>query len=154
ARTSGRSPEASPRASELSRNPDRFLTRPSYARTDVSRRAALIALVSAAFCGLALVVDAHPHSGGSGYTEIFVVKADGTGHRDLTAPSDPAQRVLRSLTPDGRALAFDQLRTEGGYGLWSIELVPVLGGVERTLISLPGASAYGPAWSRDGKLLA
>lgn len=91
---------------------------------------------------------------GDGDTDIFVANVNGTGVRNLTAGSDSARRVLRGLSPGGRMLAFDQLRVEGYYGYWSIELVPARGGPERTLVSYPGASAYDPAWSRDGRLLA
>jgi Tol biopolymer transport system component len=121
---------------------------------DVSRAVAVIALACAALCGLALAVQANSRVAGYGGTDIFVVNVSGTGHRNLTAGSEQARRVLRSLSPDGRMLAFDQLRVEGNYAFWSIELVPARGGPERTLFSFPGASAYDPAWSRDGKLLA
>jgi len=113
----------------------------------------VISLVCAAFCGVALAAEAPSRDSVEG-TNIFVVNADGTGRRNLTAGSDPAQRVLRALSPDGRTLAFDRARIEGGYWLWSIALVPARGGEERTLVSLYGSSAYGLTWSRDGKLMA
>jgi Tol biopolymer transport system component len=120
----------------------------------VTTRAAVIALVSAVLCGLAVVLPAASRDSGYGNTNLFVVNADGSGRRNLTAGAEPAQRILRALTPDGRWVAFDQLRIDGDYGFWSIELAAVRGGSPKTLIRLAAQSAYGPAWSRDGKLLA
>jgi Tol biopolymer transport system component len=118
----------------------------------VSRRVAVISLVCAALCGLALAVEAPSRESRYGYT-IFVVNADGTGRRNLTAGT-AAPLVLRALSPDGRTLAYQRRRVEGGSDLWSIEVMPARGGAARTLVSLPGKSAYAPAWSRDGKLVA
>jgi Tol biopolymer transport system component len=117
-------------------------------------RVAEVVLACAALCGLALAVQADSRLTGDGDTDILVVNLNGTGQRNLTAESKPARRVLRSLSPDGRMLAFDQFRVGEHFGFWSIELIPARGGPERTLVSYPGASAYDPAWSRDGKLLA
>ena len=117
----------------------------------MSRRVALITLV-AAICGLALAVEAPSRDSRYGYT-IFVVNADGTARRNLTSGT-PARLVLRALSPDGRTLAYQRRRVEGGSDLWSIEVMPARGGAARTLVRLSGASAYAPAWSRDGKLIA
>ena len=111
----------------------------------MSRCFCLIALVCAALCGLALAVEAPSRD--SRYTEnIFVVNADGTGRRNLTLGSSPAQRVLYALSPDGRTLAYG--------GPHTIEVLPVRGGKARTLVSLPGRNASGAGWSRDGELFA
>jgi len=117
----------------------------------MSRRVALITLV-AAICGLALAVEAPSRDSRYGYT-IFVVNADGTARRNLTSGT-PARLVLGALSPDGRTLAYQRRRVEGGSDLWSIEVMPARGGAARTLVRLSGASAYAPAWSRDGKLIA
>jgi Tol biopolymer transport system component len=95
---------------------------------------------------LALAVEAPSRD--SRYTEnIFVVNADGTGRRNLTLGSSPAQRVLYALSPDGRTLAY------GRHG--SIEVLPVKGGKARTLVSFSGQNGYSDVgWSRDGKLIA
>ena len=119
----------------------------------MSRRVAVIALVFSALCGLAFAVAAPSRDTVEG-TKIFVVNADGTGRRDLTAGLSPARRVPRALSPDGRLLAYDRLRVEGDQSWWSIEVIPTRGGAPRTLVRLPESSAYAPAWSRDGTLVA
>lgn len=119
----------------------------------MSRRVAVIALACAALCGLAFAVGAPSLDTVEG-TNIFVVNADGTGRRNLTAGSNPARLVLRALSPNGRTLAYDQLSVEGGNGWWSVEVVSTRGGGPRTLAGSSGSSAYAPAWSRDGKLIA
>jgi Tol biopolymer transport system component len=121
---------------------------------DVSRRFWVIALVCAALCGLALAVEAPSRDSRYGDSDIFVVKADGTGHRNLTGKEPPTRRVLRAVSPDGRTLAFDRLRVERAHGYWSVDVVPARGGTPRTLISLHEGSAHDPAWSRDGKRIA
>jgi dipeptidyl aminopeptidase/acylaminoacyl peptidase len=113
----------------------------------------VIALVCAALCGLALAVRAPSRDTVEG-TNIFVVKADGTGRRNLTAGSTPARRVLRALSPNGRTLAYDQLNVEGGNGWWSVEVASTSGGAARRLAGSSGSSAYAPAWSLDGQLIA
>jgi Tol biopolymer transport system component len=114
----------------------------------------VISLVCAALCGVSLAAEAPSRNGASGDSNIFVVNVDGTGLRNLTARSKPAPRVARALSPAGRTLAFDRLRVEGGYGWWSVNLMPARGGPVHTLIRFPDSSAYSPDWSRDGKLLA
>jgi Tol biopolymer transport system component len=120
----------------------------------VSRRAAVIALACAALCGLAVAAGADSRAGRYGDTDIYVVNIGGTGHRNLTRGKGPAQRVLRAISPNGRTLAFDRLRTEGGYGYWSVVLLPTRGGLSRRLVTIPEGSAYDAEWSRDGKLIA
>jgi Tol biopolymer transport system component len=115
------------------------------------RRLALSTLLLA-ICGLALAVGAPSRDTRSSYT-IVAVNADGTGRRNLTAGT-PARLVLRALSPDGRTLAYDRRRVEGGSDLWSIEVVPAGGGTARILVSFPDGSASAPTWSRDGKLVA
>jgi len=118
----------------------------------VSRRVALTALLSAAVCGLALAATATSHDGVGGYA-IVVIRADGPGHGKVLARSQ-ARILLRSLSPNGRTLAYDRRRVEAGSDLWSIELLPARGGAARTLVRLEGGSATAPVWSRDGKLIA
>ncbi|HMJ00455.1 MAG TPA: hypothetical protein VK488_11525 [Gaiellaceae bacterium] len=125
-----------------------------YGRRDVGSRVAVISLVCAALCDVALVAEAPSRDRGYGNSNIFVVNVDGTGLRNLTARSKPAPRVARALSPAGGTLAFDRLRSERGYGWWSVNLMPARGGPVRRLVRLPNSSARDPDWSRDGKLLA
>ena len=113
----------------------------------------MIALACACLCASANAVEAPSRDGRSGYS-IFVVNADGTGRHELRGTHTSAPIVLRSLSPNGRTLAYDLRRTEGGTDLWSIELVSTRGGAPRTLVRLPGASARSPVWSKDGTLVA
>jgi Tol biopolymer transport system component len=118
----------------------------------VNRRLAVISLFCAALCGLVVAVSATSRDIPFGYS-IVVINADGSKRHAIT-PGTPAQLVLRALSPDGRTLAYQRRRVEGGSDLWSIEVMPAGGGAARTLVSFPGASAYAPTWSRDGKLVA
>lgn len=120
----------------------------------MTRRAAAIALVCAALCGLVLAVQADSRDSRYGDSDIFVVDVNGTGRRNLTRGTESAQRVARSVSPDGRALAFDRARIEDGYSYWSVAVLPTRGGAARTLVSLPEASASYAVWSRDGKRIA
>ena len=114
----------------------------------------MIVLACAALCGLAVGAGADSRVSRFGDTDIFAVNVDGTGRRNLTRDKAPAQRVLRAISPDGRTLAFDRLRVEGGDGYWSVVLLPTRGGLSRRLVGLPGVSTYGAEWSRDGRLIA
>jgi Tol biopolymer transport system component len=83
---------------------------------------------------------ADPHTIGEGNAEIFLVRPDGSGKRNLTrAPSwegDPA------WSPDGRSVAFTR-RTDHA----EIFVVSVEGGSFRHLPGLPdGANDCCPAW--------
>ncbi len=118
----------------------------------MNRRLTAITFVCAAVCGLALAVGATSRDSRYGYT-IYVVSADGSVRRNLTARM-PARLVLRALSPNGRTLAYQRRRVEGGSDLWSIEIMPARGGAARTLVRFSGASAYAPGWARDGKLVA
>jgi Tol biopolymer transport system component len=120
----------------------------------MSRRGAVIALACAALCGLALAVNAPSSDSRYGDSDIFVVNVNGAGRHNLTRRQEPAQRVARAISPDGRTLGLDRLRVEDGYGYWSVDVLPTRGGAARRLIRLPDASAYGPAWSRDGRRIA
>ena len=117
-------------------------------------RAAVIAVACAALCGLALAVEADSRDSGYGDSDIVVVDVNGTRHRNLTRRQEAAQRVARSVSPDGRALAFDRGRSEDGYLYWSVAVLPTRGGAARTVVSLPEASASYARWSRDGKRIA
>ena len=121
---------------------------------DVSRRFWVIALVCAALCGLVLAVQAPSRDTRYGDSNIYVVNVSGKGRHNLTRKLEPAQRVARAISPDGRALAFDRERVENGYAYSSIAVLPTRGGAPHTLVSLREASAAGAAWSPDGKRIA
>jgi Tol biopolymer transport system component len=79
--------------------------------------------------------------------DIFVVKTDGTGLRQLT--NDVYKDRYPRWSPDGRRIAFHSNRG-GEYDIWLIN--PDDGIAERlTYASAP--AFYSPVWSPDGKLL-
>ncbi|HEY7113188.1 MAG TPA: hypothetical protein VIA45_09690 [Thermoanaerobaculia bacterium] len=110
----------------------------------------MISLVSAALCGSALAVDAPSREHLYGNTDIFVINLDGKGRRDLTR-SHRGEDSSPALSPDGRRLAYNRVRSEGGYALTSVYVMPARGGPSRRIV---GPEAVGPTWSPDGKLIA
>jgi Tol biopolymer transport system component/tRNA A-37 threonylcarbamoyl transferase component Bud32 len=77
--------------------------------------------------------------------DIYVREVDGTGFNRLT--SDPADDCCPAWSPDGRQIAF--LRASGDR--WALYLISALGGGERKLAEVSGASL---SWSPDGKNIA
>ena len=80
--------------------------------------------------------------------DLFVVRPDGTGQRQLT--NDAARDRVPRWSPDGSRILFYSDRG-GGYGAWTIR--PDGSGLQ----PLPHGSAapfYSPLWSPDGKRLA
>jgi predicted Ser/Thr protein kinase len=71
----------------------------------------------------------------------IVVQQVGVG-RPLRVTDDPGDELQPVFSPDGQSLAY---ATSGG----AIRVVPVLGGVARTLAE--GDAADAPAWSPDGE---
>jgi len=67
----------------------------------------------------ALIVYSAPTQAGSSKREIFIMKADGTGHEALV--SNPADDYLLGWSPDGRRVVFASDRT-GAFGVWAIAL--------------------------------
>ncbi|TAJ16639.1 MAG: S9 family peptidase [Planctomycetota bacterium] len=81
------------------------------------------------------------------WTELWLVGADGSGLRQLTASGNNDGEPC--FAPDGRSLLFTSTR-KGGSQLWTLALD---GGEPRQLTSFsPGLS--GPVWSSDGRWIA
>jgi Tol biopolymer transport system component len=80
--------------------------------------------------------------------DIFVVKSDGTGLRQVT--NDVYKDRYPRWSPDGRRIAFHSNRG-GEYDIWLIN--PDGSGLERLTYSSAPA-VYSPVWSPDGSRLA
>src|SRR5262249_38849565 len=80
--------------------------------------------------------------------DLFLVKADGTGLRQLT--NDIYKDRYPRWSPDGKRIAFHSNRA-GKHDIWVIN--PDGSGLER-LTYAPGPAVYFPVWSPDGKRLA
>ena len=80
--------------------------------------------------------------------DLFVVRPDGTGLRQLTG--DRFKDRQPRWSPDGTRIAFYSNRG-GSYEIWTIRADG--SGLERATAH-PGARAYHPIWSPDGRWLA
>ncbi len=78
--------------------------------------------------------------------DIFLIKADGSGLRQLT--DDPHEDRAPRWSPDGKTIAFFSNRS-GKYEIWGLNPD---GSDLRQLSSNPGA--HYPVWSPDGKRMA
>jgi Tol biopolymer transport system component len=79
--------------------------------------------------------------------DIFVIKTDGSGLRQLT--NDVYKDRLPRWSPDGKRIAFHSNRA-GKHDIWLIN--PDGSGLER-LTYAPDPAVYQPIWSPDGKRL-
>ena len=79
--------------------------------------------------------------------DVFIVKTDGTGLRQLT--DDVHEDRVPRWSPDGKRIAFMSNRT-GNWQVWTVR--PDGSGLEQ-LTEAPGAGALIPTWSPDGTRL-
>jgi Tol biopolymer transport system component len=90
-------------------------------------------------------------SAGPGRAEdIYVVKADGTGLRQVT--SDPAADFDPTQSPDGKQIAYRH--QIGDDRSTDIYVVDADGSGERNVSRNEGVADWGPAWSPDGSQIA
>jgi TolB protein len=85
---------------------------------------------------------------GSGREDIFVIRTDGTGRRQLT--DDPYRDRFPKWSPDGKKICFYSNRN-GNYEIWTIETD---GSGLQQLTDTPGQSVNFPTWSPDGSRMA
>ncbi len=89
-----------------------------------------------------LVFHSDRHGSKAYDTRIYVMRADGSDLRRVTARE--ASSSYPAWSPDGARIVH-VLETEAGRDLWT---VPLEGGVEQRLTDHPGADSE-PAWSPD-----
>ncbi|HEX5735522.1 MAG TPA: protein kinase [Blastocatellia bacterium] len=85
---------------------------------------------------------------GDRQSDIFVIKKDGTGQRNLT--QDAYKDLSPEWSPDGKQIAFYSDRS-GTYQIWTIK--PDGSGLQQ-LTFAPDPGAVYPVWSPDGSRLA
>jgi Tol biopolymer transport system component len=82
-------------------------------------------------------------------SQIFTIKPDGTGRRQLTHVPDDKTAASPAWSPDGRRIAF-QSNVDGEFQLW---VMNADGSGQTRLLSDPGYNHYQPSWSPDGRRL-
>jgi Tol biopolymer transport system component len=82
-------------------------------------------------------------------SQIFTVKPDGTGQRQLIHVADDKTAASPAWSPDGRRIAF-QSNVDGEFQLW---VMNADGSGQARLLSDPGYNHYQPSWSPDGARL-
>jgi Tol biopolymer transport system component len=85
---------------------------------------------------------------GSGREDIFVIRTDGTGRRQLT--DDRYRDRYPRWSPDGKKIGFYSNRS-ASYEIWTIE--PDGSGLQQ-LTDTPSQSVNFPTWSPDGSRMA
>ncbi len=83
-----------------------------------------------------------------GQEDLFLVRSDGTGLRQLT--DDPHRDRGPSWSPDGRRIAFYSNRDQGKFEIWLIDP----DGSRLTPLTKTSGRAWFPWWSPDGKRIA
>ena len=89
-------------------------------------------------------------SSGSPQEDIFIIRTDGTGLRQLT--NDAAKDRLPRWSPDGQRLAFYSDR-ESRQEIWAIAVQGQAAPEQLTFVSSSGRAVF-PTWSPDGNTLA
>ncbi|HEV2757687.1 MAG TPA: hypothetical protein VG318_18150 [Actinomycetota bacterium] len=82
--------------------------------------------------------------------EVFVMRADGSGRRQLT--HNEVDDWSPSWSPDGRRLVFERERGENGYE--DLYILDVASGTERPWVVSSGVDEGDAEWSPDGKWIA
>lgn len=93
---------------------------------------------------------------GKGADALWIMRADGSGARQITRP--PRSKNAPGLygdfdpkiSPDGSKVAF--MRIDGGTG-WRVMVLDLATNEEKLLTPSGGAMEWLPTWSSDGKLL-
>ncbi|MBA2553323.1 MAG: PD40 domain-containing protein [Geodermatophilaceae bacterium] len=82
-------------------------------------------------------------------SQVYTVRPDGTGRRQLTHV--PADKTASSpaWSPDGRRIAY-QSNVDGDFQLW---VMNADGSAQTRLLDDPGFAHYQPSWSPDGGTL-
>jgi Tol biopolymer transport system component len=83
----------------------------------------------------------------SGNMDIWIMRKDGSGLRQLT--TNPAHDWVPHWSPDGKQIAFHSLR----HGNRDLYVMPVAGGAIKPLTTHP-AEDFAPVWSPDGETIA
>jgi dipeptidyl aminopeptidase/acylaminoacyl peptidase len=96
---------------------------------------------------VAFAVKRYDLEAGKTWSEVWMMKSDGTDQRPMTAGRNNDSEP--QFTPDGKAICFVSTRS-GEPQLWTI---PVDGGEPSKLTSFAGGLG-GPVWSPDGKWIA
>jgi len=84
----------------------------------------------------------HGHPG-----EIYVMRPDGTGQRDLT--NNPAYDDLSAWSPDAKKIAFTSNR-DGNDEIYTMNA----NGSNQRRLTRSGSADYSPSWSPDGRKIA
>src|SRR5690348_10580356 len=87
--------------------------------------------------------DTHAHS------QVFTVRADGSGKRQLTHVKAPVQAGDPSYSPNGRRIAYVSNAT-GRFQVW---VMSASGAHQHRLVVDPRRDAFLPRWAPDGKHL-
>jgi Tol biopolymer transport system component len=84
---------------------------------------------------------------GGNHGEIYVMRPDGTGQRNLT--KDPSYDDLAAWSPDGKRIVFTSNR-DGNNEIYVMDA----DGTDQTRLTHSGASDYSSSWSPDGRQIA